>query len=62
MVSARDGDVNKELAYMDLHGLVGSYNEHDIYEKIDGFSSVSAVKALQVAAASGIRAPGSTRI
>jgi hypothetical protein len=39
---------------MDMHGLVGSYHEHDIFEKIDGFSSVSAVKALQTAAASGI--------
>ncbi len=54
IVSARDGDANKELAYMDVHGLVGSYYEHDIYEKIDAFLSVSAVKALQTAATSGI--------
>jgi hypothetical protein len=54
IVSARDGNASKELAYMDMHGLVGSYNEHDIFEKIDGFSSVSAVKALQTAAANGI--------
>lgn len=54
IVSAKDGNTSKELAYMDMHGLVGSYNEHDIFEKIDGFSSVSAVKALQTAAANGI--------
>jgi hypothetical protein len=54
IVSARDGNTSQELAYMSMHGLVGSYYEHDIFEKIDGFSSVSAVKALQTAAASGI--------
>lgn len=52
-VNAKDGDTSKEMAYMNLHGLVGSYNEHDVFEKIDGFSSVSAVKALQLAAAGG---------
>ncbi len=51
---AKDGDTAKEKAYMDIAGLVSSYHEHDIFEKIDGFSSVSAVRALQVAAANGI--------
>ncbi len=51
---AKDGDTAKEKAYMDIAGLVSSYHEHDIFEKIDGFSSVSAVRALQVAAAGGI--------
>jgi len=37
IVSARDGDTRKEMAYMDVHGSVGSYHEHDIFEKIDGF-------------------------
>jgi transglutaminase-like putative cysteine protease len=54
IVSARDGDTRKEMAYMDVHGSVGSYHEHDIFEKIDGFSSVSAIKALQTAAANNI--------
>jgi hypothetical protein len=40
---------------MDIAGLVSSYHEHDIFEKIDGFSSVSAVRALQVASANGIQ-------
>jgi cell wall-associated NlpC family hydrolase len=51
---AKDGNVAKEKAYMDIAGLVSSYHEHDIFEKIDGFSSVSAVRALQVASANGI--------
>lgn len=54
VVNARDGNINKEKAYMDMLGLVGSYHEHDIFEKIDRFSSVSAVRALQVASANGI--------
>ena len=54
IASAKDGDVGKEQAYMSIHGLVGSYNEHDIFEKIDGFASTSAVRALQVAAENNI--------
>lgn len=51
---AKDGDTNKEKAYMNISGLVSSYHEHDIFEKIDGFASVSAVRALQLASANGI--------
>jgi transglutaminase-like putative cysteine protease len=54
IVIAKDGDTSKEKACMDIAGLVSSYHEHDIFEKIDGFSSVSAVRALQVASANGI--------
>lgn len=54
IVVAKDGDTSKEKAYMDISGLVSSYHEHDIFEKIDGFSSVSAVRALQVAAGNNI--------
>ena len=54
IVVAKDGNTNNEMAYMDIAGLVSSYNEHDIFEKIDGFSSVSTVRALQVASANGI--------
>ncbi|OGW29570.1 MAG: hypothetical protein A2X56_13145 [Nitrospirae bacterium GWC2_57_13] len=50
---AKDGNVAKEKAYMDIAGLVSSYHEHDIFERIDGFSSVSAVRAIQVAMANG---------
>jgi len=54
IVVAKDGNVSNETAYMNIAGLVSSYNEHDIFEKIDGFSSVSTVRALQVASANGI--------
>ena len=54
IVVAKDGNISKEIAYMNIAGLVSSYNEHDIFEKIDGFSSVSTVRALQVANANGI--------
>jgi hypothetical protein len=54
IVVAKDGDVTKEKTYMDIAGLVSSYNEHDILEKIDEFSAVSVVKALQTASAGGI--------
>ncbi len=39
---------------MQLAGLVSSYDEHDIFERLDEFPSVSAVRALQVAATNGI--------
>ncbi len=51
---ARDGDTAKERSYMDIAGLVSSYHEHSLFENIDGFPSVSAVRALQVASANGI--------
>jgi hypothetical protein len=51
---ARDGDTAKEKSYMDIAGLTSSYHEHSLFENIDGFSSVSAVRALQVAGANGI--------
>jgi hypothetical protein len=54
IVLAKDGNTSHETAYMNIAGLVSSYNEHDIFEKIDGFSSVSTVRALQVASANGI--------
>ena len=54
IVVAKDGNTSNETAYMDIAGLVSSYNEHDIFETIDGFSSVSTVRALQVASANGI--------
>ena len=54
IVVAKDGNASNETAYMNIAGLVSSYHEHDIFEKIDGFSSVSTVKALQTAAAIGL--------
>ena len=51
---AKDGNGEKEKKYMEISGLVSSYHEHDIFERIDGFASVSAVRALQVASANGI--------
>jgi len=51
---ARDGDTAKEKFYMDIAGLTSSYHEHSLFENIDGFASVSAVRALQVASANGI--------
>lgn len=52
IAAAKDGNTANEKSYMDIAGLVSSYHEHDIFEKIDGFSSVSAVKALQTASRS----------
>jgi cell wall-associated NlpC family hydrolase len=49
IVVAKDSDVEKEKNYMDIAGLVSSYHEHDVFEKIDDFYSVSAVRALQYA-------------
>lgn len=51
---ARDGNLQAEKSYMEMSGLVSSFNEHYIFEAIDGFSSVSAVKALQTASQDGI--------
>jgi hypothetical protein len=51
---ARDGNLQAEKSYMEMAGLVSSFNEHYIFEAIDGFSSVSAVKALQTASQNGI--------
>jgi hypothetical protein len=51
---SRIGDTVKERSYMDITGLVSSYHEHSLFEKIDGYASVSAVRALQVASANGI--------
>ncbi len=51
---AKDGNVNKEKAFMNISGLVSSYDEHDVFEKLDEFPSVSAVRALQIAATNGI--------
>ncbi len=51
---SKEGNINKEKQYLEISGLAGSYHEHDIFEKIKGFSSVSAVKALQTASAMGI--------
>jgi hypothetical protein len=51
---AKDGNTTKEKAYMEISGLVSSYHEHDIWEKIDQFASISAVKAIQSAATSSI--------
>lgn len=53
-VVARDGNLQAEKSYMEMAGLVSSFNEHYIFEAIDGFSSVSTVKALQAANQSGI--------
>ncbi len=51
---AKDGNVSREKAYMDISGLTSSYDEHDVFEKLDEFPSVSAVRALQTAAANSI--------
>jgi hypothetical protein len=51
---AKDGDTSKEKSYMGISGLVSSYHEHDIFEKIDKFASTSAVRVLQVAAGNNI--------
>ena len=51
---ARDGNKTKERVYIDIAGLTGSYHEHEVFEKIDGFVSVSAVKAIQIASSNGI--------
>lgn len=49
-----EGNASNRNAYLELHGLMGSYNEHGIWEAIHGFESVSAVKGLQFANAQGI--------
>jgi hypothetical protein len=51
---SKEGNINKEKQYIELSGMAGSYHEHDIFEKIKGFSSVSAIKALQTASTQGI--------
>jgi transglutaminase-like putative cysteine protease len=51
---AKDGNTIKEKAYMDIAGLVSSYHEHDIWEKIDQFAAASAVKAIQTATVNNI--------
>ncbi len=51
---AKDGNLQAEKSYMEMIGLISSFNEHNIFESIDGFSSVSTVKALQTAKQSGI--------
>ncbi len=51
---AKDGSLQAEKSYMEMSGLISSFNEHYIFEAIDGFSSVSAVKALQTASQNGI--------
>ncbi len=51
---SRSGDVDKEKTYMDIAGLVSSYHEHSLFENIDGYASVSAVRALQIASVNGI--------
>lgn len=51
---SREGSKTKAKAFMDIAGLTGSYHEHDIFERIDGFSSISAVKAIQSANTNGI--------
>ncbi len=53
-VVARDGNLKAEKSFMDMAGLVSSFNEHYMFEAIDGFSAVSAVKVLQTAAQNGI--------
>jgi transglutaminase-like putative cysteine protease len=53
-VVARDGNPQAEKSFMEMAGLVSSFNEHYIFEAIDGFSSVSAVKVLQTANQNGI--------
>lgn len=53
-VVARDGNLQAEKSFMEMAGLASSFNEHYIFEAIDGFSSVSAVKALQTANQNGI--------
>lgn len=51
---AKDGSLQAEKSYMEMSGLISSFNEHYIFEAIDGFSSVSTVKALQTASQGGI--------
>lgn len=51
---ARDGNLQTEKAYMELAGLVSSFDEHYTFEAIEGVASVSAVKALQFANQNGI--------
>lgn len=51
---ARDGNLQTEKKYMELGGLVSSFDEHYTFEQIEGVASVSAVKALQFANQNGI--------
>lgn len=51
---ARDGNLQTEKKYMELAGLISSFDEHYTFEAIEGVASVSAVKALQFANQNGI--------
>lgn len=51
---ARDRNDQNLKTYLEIRGLEGSYNEGDVFNQISGFSSVSAVKAIQYANQQGI--------
>jgi cell wall-associated NlpC family hydrolase len=52
--TSREGNATKLRSFLELRGLAGSFSEGAVFEAIHGFDSVSAVKALQAAAAQGV--------
>lgn len=52
--ASKDGNADKLKKFLELRGLMGSFSEHAIWERIHGFNSVSAVKIIQISHESGI--------
>jgi hypothetical protein len=52
--TSKEGNATKLKTFLELRGLMGSYAEHGIWEHIENFHAVSAVKAIQLANAQGV--------